>query len=62
MPAETRDCLDERRFTMKKQWLLLLVLAIVLTSAPAAMAAHCERCRPVAQSCGSALNYGWEYC
>lgn len=47
---------------MNKQWILLLVLAIVLTSAPAAMAAHCERCRPVSQSCGSAFNYGWEYC
>lgn len=47
---------------MKKQWILLLVLAVVLTSAPAAMASHCQRCRPISQSCGIATNYGWEYC
>lgn len=47
---------------MRKQWILLLVLAIALTSAPAALANHCERCRPISQSCGIAANFGWEYC
>ena len=47
---------------MKKQWILLLVLAVALTSAPAAMAGHCERCRPVAQTCGVAINYGYVIC
>lgn len=47
---------------MKKQWILLLVLAIALTSAPAAMAAHCQRCRPLTQSCGPAPNFGYQTC
>jgi len=47
---------------MKKQWILLLVLAIALTSAPAAMADHCYRCSPAALACVQATNFGWEYC
>lgn len=47
---------------MKKRLLALLVLTIVMTIAPAAMADHCARCRPVAQTCAPASNYGWDSC
>lgn len=45
---------------MKKQWILLLVVAITLASAPAAMA-RCQRCKPALLACGDAAT-GWEYC
>ena len=47
---------------MKKRLLSLLVLAIALTVTPAAMADHCEGCRPLTQTCGPRLNFGWEIC
>ena len=47
---------------MKKQWILLLVLAVALTAAPTAMAGHCYRCSPAALACVPADNFGWEYC
>jgi hypothetical protein len=47
---------------MKKQSILLLVLAIALMSAPVAMANHCERCRPVSQTCILWPNFGFEIC
>lgn len=49
---------------MKKRLIpLLLVFAIVLLSAPAAMATHCERCRPLRQDCiRPTVIAGWEIC
>jgi hypothetical protein len=50
-------------FAMKKRLIALLVLAILVMTAPAAMATHCQRCRPITQSCGVAVNIpGWETC
>jgi hypothetical protein len=56
---ETRDALEEKEIHVKKTWMLLLVVAIALTAAPAAMA--CERCKPALLACGPAAT-GWEYC
>ena len=36
---------------MKKQWIPLLILALVLAIAPNAMANHCEKCRPATLEC-----------
>ena len=47
---------------MKKRLIPLLVLTIVLAVAPAAMANHCERCRPVPQDCRIFSNFGYELC
>jgi hypothetical protein len=47
---------------MKRRIISLLVLAVVLTGAPAAMADHCDRCRPIDNECVPAINYGFEIC
>ena len=47
---------------MKKRVLSLLVLSILLATAPAAMANHCERCRPLIQACIVSQNFGFDYC
>ena len=47
---------------MKRQWILLLVLAVALMSAPVAMADHCQRCPPVSQTCTPWPNFGFEFC
>lgn len=44
---------------MKRYSILLLVVAIALTSAPAAIA--CQRCKPALLACGPAAT-GWENC
>ena len=45
-----------------KRLIPLLVLAILLASAPAAMAHHCYRCRLFDQSCPQNANFGYEWC
>ncbi|HEX7808821.1 MAG TPA: hypothetical protein VF608_08850 [Thermoanaerobaculia bacterium] len=47
---------------MKKRVTLLLVLAIALATAPAAMANHCKRCRPLWEACQSGLTSGFVNC
>lgn len=48
---------------MKKRLISLLVLTIVLAAmAPAALANHCLRCKPLGESCVTALNYGFQIC
>jgi hypothetical protein len=47
---------------MKKRLIPLLVFTIVLAVAPAAIANHCERCRPVIQDCAIFSNFGYELC
>ena len=47
---------------MKTRVTLLLVLTIVLATAPAAMANHCKVCRPLHESCSTSLNYGFANC
>ena len=47
---------------MKKRMTLLLVLAIALATAPAAMANHCKRCRPLWEACQSGLTSGFVNC
>jgi hypothetical protein len=55
----TRGC-TERSFNMKRL-IPLLILAIVFTIAPAAMANHCSKCT-VAQTCNRLSNLGWIIC
>ncbi len=49
---------------MKHRLIPLLVLAVVVLTAPAAMAEHCWRCKPLAQDCTVAMGVipGWEQC
>lgn len=47
---------------MKTRVSLLLVLAIVLATAPVAMANHCKVCRPLHEACSTSSNYGWLNC
>ena len=49
---------------MKKKLIPLLVLTIVLMSAPAAMATHCDKCKLVhgVLECVPATLGGWEVC
>lgn len=47
---------------MKKRVTLLLVLAIAITTAPAALANHCKRCRPLWEACQSGLTSGFVNC
>ena len=49
---------------MTKRLIPLLVLTLIVTIAPAALADHCERCKPVPQTCGPAItpNNAWEIC
>jgi hypothetical protein len=50
---------------MKKSLIPLLVLAIVLISAPAAMADHCTRCKTTQtgeQKCWFAVTGGYPFC
>lgn len=47
---------------MKTRLISLVVLAIILATAPAAMASHCLRCKPLGESCVGALNYGYLFC
>ena len=49
---------------MTKRFIPLLVLTLIVGIAPTALADHCERCRPVPQTCGPALtpSTGWEIC
>ena len=47
---------------MKKRMTLLLVLAIALATAPAAMANHCKRCRPLWEACALNTTSGWVNC
>lgn len=47
---------------MKMRAISLLVLTLVVATAPAALAAHCLRCRPDRQTCVTASNYGFELC
>lgn len=49
---------------MIKRLIPLLVLTLIVTIAPAALADHCERCKPVSQTCGPAItsSSGYEIC
>lgn len=47
---------------MKKRLIPLLAFAVVLTTAPSAMAGHCARCLPSLQTCVSTSNFGFEVC
>ncbi|HYC92769.1 MAG TPA: hypothetical protein VEO54_26405 [Thermoanaerobaculia bacterium] len=47
---------------MKTRVTLLLVFAIVLATAPVALANHCKVCRPLHEACSTSLNYGWANC
>ena len=48
---------------MTKRLFPLLVLTLaVLTIAPTALANHCERCKPLTQTCVGTLNFGFEVC
>lgn len=47
---------------MKKRLISLLVLTLVMALAPAAMANHCLRCKPLAETCVGSINYGFQYC
>ncbi|HEX6086261.1 MAG TPA: hypothetical protein VF266_17150 [Thermoanaerobaculia bacterium] len=47
---------------MKKRVVLLLVVALTLTLAPAAMANHCKVCRPLWEACGQSASSGWNNC
>ena len=49
---------------MTKRLIPLLVLTLIVAIAPTALADHCERCRPVPQTCGPALtsSSGYEIC
>lgn len=47
---------------MKKRLIPLLVLTLIIATAPAAMANHCLRCKPVIMDCGGTLNFGFEFC
>jgi len=46
---------------MKKQWIPLLVLALVLATAPSAMAAHCTKCR-LSTGCIETPTFGHVFC
>ena len=46
---------------MKKHLILLLVVAVALTSAPAAMA-QCQKCKPAILACADVETGGWEFC
>src|SRR5687767_7215059 len=56
----TRGCI-ERSFTMKRL-IPLLILAIVFTIAPSAMANHCFKCRAITQTCVHLTGAGWLLC
>ena len=49
---------------MTKRLIPLLVLTLIVAIAPTALADHCERCRPVSQTCGPAItpSSGYEIC
>jgi hypothetical protein len=47
---------------MKKRLIPLLVLILVASIAPSAMANHCERCKLVANECAWVADYGWAIC
>ena len=45
-----------------KKLLPLLILAVIVTAAPAAMADHCFRCAPVSQTCQIRPDFGVALC
>ena len=48
---------------MTKRFIPLLVLTFaVITIAPAALANHCLRCKPIIEDCGGTTNLGFEIC
>jgi hypothetical protein len=47
---------------MTKRLIPLLALTFILTIAPAALADHCERCKPLTQTCVPTLNFGFAIC
>ena len=48
---------------MSKRLIPLLVLAVLVMTAPAAMATHCERCKPLNHTCVAATAIpGWDLC
>jgi hypothetical protein len=60
-----RDRLDKGELSMKKRLLPFLVLAVILVTAPAAMADHCRKCKTTQdglQICWIAVSGGYPFC
>lgn len=47
---------------MKKRLIPLLVLTLIIATAPAAMANHCLRCKPIVEDCVGIFNFGFLFC
>jgi hypothetical protein len=47
---------------MKKRVISLLILSVILATAPAAMANHCFKCKAISLACVLAPNGGYDSC